>query len=318
MKRAFLLVSMWCSGTALAQGFQLGGDQPSQPPMVEAQQEFDERQPVQAQEMAAGDGQWQPVPPPPPTDQEIEQNPMVNETSEPPAQAPTQQQFEQALTPYGQWVDDPNVGRVWQPDPNEVGQDFTPYSTGGTWGYNDYGWNFNTGWSWGWAPFHYGRWYRHASYGWVWYPGYTWGPSWVDWRYSGGYVGWAPLGPPGYSAQFGLGVPGWSFCARNNFWHPYVSYHQIYPRFAGGRYSWYHAPTYRQAPAWHSVSRSWNAPAWHNAAPWHGGTHAYASSGAFHNSVTYRSRPSAVRVGGAHSSGGHFGGGGHSGGGHHR
>jgi hypothetical protein len=304
MKRAFLIVSLLSSGAALAQGFEQTG-QPQQPTQ---DQEFDERAPVQG--VAAGGGAWQPMPPPPPTEEEIEQNPMVNESAEPPQQAPTPQRFEQDLSPYGQWIDVPGVGRVWKPDANEVGEDFVPYSTGGTWGYNDYGWSFNTGWSWGWAPFHYGRWFRHASYGWLWWPSYTWGPSWVDWRYSRGYVGWAPLGPPGYSVQFGLGVPGWSFCARNTFWHPYVANHQIYPSFAGGRYSWYHAPAYRTEPAWHSASRSWRTPAWHAAAVWHSPAgHLY--NGGFRTSSAFRGSRStggAVRGGSYHSSGSHGGG----------
>jgi hypothetical protein len=306
MKRSILVLSLWCGSAALAQGFEVANPEPQ--PGSDA--EFDERAPVQ-EVAAAGSQQWQPMPPPPPTEQEIEQNPMVNETAQPPAQPPTQEQFEQELSPYGKWIDIPGQGRVWQPDATEVGEDFVPYSTGGTWGYTDYGWNFNTGWSWGWAPFHYGRWWRHPSYGWVWWPQYTWGPSWVDWRCAGGYVGWAPLGPPWAAVQFGLGVPGWSFAARTSLWHPYVSYHQIFPRYAGGRYSWYHAPAFRTNPAWNQVSRSWHQPAWHSAATWHGGVgHTYTRQ--VSGTPVFRGGSRGVRVGGtSHSSGGFHGGGGH-------
>ena len=31
--------------------------------------------------------------------------------------------------------------------------------------------------------------------GWCWIPGTTWGPAWVNWRWGGGYVGWAPMAP---------------------------------------------------------------------------------------------------------------------------
>ena len=45
------------------------------------------------------------------------------------------------------------------------------------------------------STFHYGRWTLNPRYGWVWVPGYNWGPSWVCWRHSDGYLGWAPLPP---------------------------------------------------------------------------------------------------------------------------
>src|SRR4051812_18310209 len=86
---------------------------------------------------ADGDGDidsddWEATQPPAPGDpNELEQYPG----EQAPAQAPTQQQFEQQLSPYGAWYDEPGVGRVWQPAPSEVGADFAPYSTGGSWVY---------------------------------------------------------------------------------------------------------------------------------------------------------------------------------------
>src|SRR5205809_2680548 len=100
--------------------------------------------------------------------------------------------FYDSLSPYGDWVYVGRFGRVWRPSPAVVGVGFRPYATGGEWVYTDYGWSFETEWDWGWAPFHYGRWYLDSAYGWVWVPDTTWGPSWVDWRFGGGYVGWAP------------------------------------------------------------------------------------------------------------------------------
>ena len=108
------------------------------------------------------------------------------------------QQFEAALDPYGSWVDDPTYGRVWVPSAQEVGTDFMPYASAGQWvASNDYGFAWASDYDWGWAPFHYGRWCLLGGFGWSWIPGTIWGPSWVDWRYGGGYVGWAPLGPRG-------------------------------------------------------------------------------------------------------------------------
>jgi hypothetical protein len=55
--------------------------------------------------------------------------------------------------------------------------------------------DLDLGLDWGWAPFHYGRWFLHDDYGWLWVPGTEWAPAWVDWRHGDGWVGWAPLPP---------------------------------------------------------------------------------------------------------------------------
>jgi hypothetical protein len=109
------------------------------------------------------------------------------------------QQFEGSLAPYGTWSEDPTYGHVWTPSPAYVGGDFMPYYTGGEWVPTaDYGYAWSSEYDWGWAPFHYGRWLFLASCGgWSWIPGTVWGPAWVDWRYGGGYAGWAPLPPHG-------------------------------------------------------------------------------------------------------------------------
>jgi hypothetical protein len=106
--------------------------------------------------------------------------------------------FDAALTPYGTWVSVSGMGRVWRPTPAFVGSDFRPYYSGGHWVYTDAGWTFETNYTWGWAPFHYGRWWYDHVYGWVWLPGTRWAPAWVDWRYGEGRVGWAPMPPSGY------------------------------------------------------------------------------------------------------------------------
>jgi hypothetical protein len=65
------------------------------------------------------------------------------------------QMFYDQLSPYGQWVNDPNYGYVWIPD---VGPNFQPYATNGYWTMTDYGNTWVSDYEWGWAPFHYGRW----------------------------------------------------------------------------------------------------------------------------------------------------------------
>ena len=115
--------------------------------------------------------------------------------------------FYDSLAPYGSWMHMPGYGWVWQPSVVAVNPSWQPYYDNGRWLYTDSGWYWHSSYSWGWAPFHYGRWFRHAHRGWIWCPDTNWGPSWVSWRYSPGYCGWAPL-PPG--AGFTVGR-GWSY-----------------------------------------------------------------------------------------------------------
>jgi len=100
--------------------------------------------------------------------------------------------FYDDLAPHGQWVQTPEYGRVWIPN---AGPDFQPYGTNGHWVVTEYGNTWVSDYAWGWAPFHYGRWYQDRYRGWAWIPGRDWGPAWVSWRTGGGYYGWAPLGP---------------------------------------------------------------------------------------------------------------------------
>ena len=126
------------------------------------------------------------------------------------------QEFESDLAPYGTWEDVPEYGHVWIPSTTEVGYDFTPYDTDGHWVDSEYGWTWDSDYDWGWAPFHYGRWMILSGYGWCWMPGTTWGPAWVHWRWGGGYVGWAPMGPRGVviGPPHGVRSP-WRFTVAN-------------------------------------------------------------------------------------------------------
>jgi hypothetical protein len=137
--------------------------------------------------------------------------------------------FAPALAPYGTWRDDATYGEVWVPDPSYVGIDFTPYVTGGHWAYTDAGYYWASDWSWGWAPFHYGRWTFIVGFGWGWVPGARYAPAWVDWRYGDGYVGWAPR-PPTWGWRHGraivvrdVGAPPssrWAFCRGADLFSP--------------------------------------------------------------------------------------------------
>lgn len=113
------------------------------------------------------------------------------------------QTFYDDLAPYGRWLSHPQYGSVWSPS---VGPDFQPYGTNGRWIVTEYGNTWASDYEWGWAPFHYGRWFFDDYDGWVWVPDYEWGPAWVSWRTGGGYYGWAPLSP-GLNVRVGINLP---------------------------------------------------------------------------------------------------------------
>jgi len=156
---------------------------------------------------------------PPVAQQPVMQQPKDDGYNDQGAQVEDQQDvdfnsFYDALSPYGDWQNDPEYGQVWTS--NEPG--FTPYYSNGNWAYSDAGWAWVSNYSWGWAPFHYGRWAFRGH--WMWVPGYDWAPAWVSWRTGGDYYGWAPLGP-GINVGAGVGYGGfiaperWNFCPRN-------------------------------------------------------------------------------------------------------
>ncbi len=123
---------------------------------------------------------------------------------------PDPAEFEDELAPHGYWVDDAQFGRVWRPN---TWWAWRPY-VDGHWIWTSYGWTWASDDPWGWT-YHYGRWGFSNLYGWVWTPGYVWGPAWVDWYWGDGYVGWVPLGPPGFAIvpTYWTYVRDFSFCS---------------------------------------------------------------------------------------------------------
>jgi hypothetical protein len=109
--------------------------------------------------------------------------------------------FYDDLAPYGNWIERPSYGWVWTP--RAVSTSWRPYQDG-HWVWTDDGWVWITDEPYGWATYHYGRWYDDPEIGWSWVPGDEWGPSWVSWQAGGDYVGWAPL-PPGVNVSVSLG-----------------------------------------------------------------------------------------------------------------
>jgi len=100
--------------------------------------------------------------------------------------------FYTSLQPYGEWIELSQDLVVWHP--NDIGPRWRPYSLG-RWNWTDQGWFWDSDEEFGWATYHYGRWFKDNNYGWIWVPGYDWAPAWVEWRHNNNYIGWAPLPP---------------------------------------------------------------------------------------------------------------------------
>jgi hypothetical protein len=133
--------------------------------------------------------------------------PVDNANSAPPATEMTVNEFNDTLTPYGQWVEVEGYGRCWRPTIVVYDSTWQPYCDRGHWVYTDCGWYWDSDYSWG-VTFHYGRWFHHDHFGWCWWPDTVWAPSWVTWRSSDAYCGWAPLPP------FAVYRPGFGFFYR--------------------------------------------------------------------------------------------------------
>jgi len=169
-------------------------------------------------------------------------NPSVAQISSPaqsnqPAQSPINAgsrvtYFYESLRPYGEWVWNNNYGWVWSP--TNVPVNWRPY-TEGHWVYTNYGWTWVSDQPWGWACFHYGRWFYDDYHGWLWYPDTVWAPAWVAWRTGGDFIGWAPL-PPRAVWRVGIGFEfnkldfdiswhAYSFCHARDFTDNDISRH---------------------------------------------------------------------------------------------
>lgn len=158
----------------------------------------------------------------------------------PPEELPGQvtvDHFYDSLSPYGTWVDIEGYGRCWRPTVVASDPGWRPYVHGGRWVWTDSGWYWYSDYSWGWAPFHYGRWFSHPGWGWCWMPGSVWGPAWVSWSYTDAYCGWAPLPPAAcYSPGFGFTYYGGSYGSGFSFglsWgcYTYVGYNNFCGRY---------------------------------------------------------------------------------------
>lgn len=103
--------------------------------------------------------------------------------------------FYHALQPHGTWQRLHSLGWVWTPFVADRDSDWRPYRDGGRWTHSGGNRRWRSSYVWGWAPFHYGRWYLSDFHGWVWVPGLEWSDAWVVWTDASGYRGWAPVPP---------------------------------------------------------------------------------------------------------------------------
>jgi len=144
--------------------------------------------------------------------------------------------FYSSLRPYGEWIQLDNDLVVWRP--NGIHNRWRPYSNG-RWSWTTDGWYWDSYEPFGWATYHYGRWYYDDYYGWIWIPDYDWAPAWVEWRYDDDYIGWAPL-PPYASFEINFGIHfsiGWH--SHYSYWN-FVTYnrfcdHRVYNYFLDDR-----------------------------------------------------------------------------------
>jgi len=151
----------------------------------------------------ATEGMLDPAAPPP--DSTGYEMPVAEAEEPPPLQNPQESYFYDSLAPYGNWAQTA-YGWGWQPMAAAVDPGWRPYCDRGQWMLTDDGWYWASDYSWGWAPFHYGRWLLDGRFGWVWVPGNEWAPAWVAWRNTtDGFAGWAAL-PPGVHYRRGAGL----------------------------------------------------------------------------------------------------------------
>ena len=118
----------------------------------------------------------------------------------------------QDLDNNGVWQDTPEYGYAWMPTAVVAG--WAPYRWGHWAWIAPWGWTWVDAATWGYAPFHYGRWVQYHN-SWCWVPGTRSGrpvyaPALVGWvggaasvAAASGSVGWFPLAPremyvPGY------------------------------------------------------------------------------------------------------------------------
>ncbi len=103
----------------------------------------------------------------------------------------------------GNWYDVPGQGYVWSPyDAQLQGAGWDPYGYGHWAYYPQFGYQFVSGYNWGYAPYSCGMWNFYDNLGWGWNPGAGCNPWWGAGFYGGGGGGY--YGDGGY---YNIGNP---------------------------------------------------------------------------------------------------------------
>jgi hypothetical protein len=123
------------------------------------------------------------------------------------------------LDDHGVWTEEPPYGHVWVPA--SVPPGWAPYQFGHWIWVEPWGWTWVDDASWGYAPFHYGRWV-YAGGNWGWAPG----PIYVRPVYAPALVTW--FGGPGWGVNFGFGIGGGFGWCPLGFGEPF------FPWYGGG------------------------------------------------------------------------------------
>ena len=171
-------------------------------------------------------------------------------TAPPPPGQVSLDYFHAQLAPFGTWVELPGYGLCWRPDSAiRANPDWRPYYDMGQWVQTDNGMFWQSEYTWGDIPFHYGRWVMVPGRGWFWAPDLEWGPAWVFWRHAeaDGAIGWAPLPVGavfvggafmyhgvrvGIDFDFGLGEGAFVFVGYDHF-------HEGFFRMRGREWAWH-------------------------------------------------------------------------------
>lgn len=127
------------------------------------------------------------------------------------------------LDAHGVWTEQPDYGRVWIPA--SVPPDWVPYRYGHWVFVEPWGWTWVEAESWGYAPFHYGRW-AHIGRVWFWVPG----PAVVQPVYAPALV--AFVGGPNFGV--GIGVQAWFPLGPREPYMPWYHYGPGYLRTFNG------------------------------------------------------------------------------------
>ncbi len=177
---------------------------------------------------------------------------MAPSPAAPPAGAPpvSLDYFHAQLAPFGTWVEVPGYGLCWRPDSAiRANPDWRPYYDMGQWVQTDNGLFWQSEYTWGDIPFHYGRWVLVPGRGWFWAPDLEWGPAWVFGRLAeaAGAIGWAPWpvgavfvgggfmyrgARVGIDFDFGLGEGVFVFVGYDHF-------HEGFFRMRGREWAWH-------------------------------------------------------------------------------